>query len=99
MATLLDPKKKPLLRREFIDIAKKLDPIDTGVLPLLETPQMQPSKIEAIASRLGVTQDEVANSFRNLAILELSEPRQIINYMGQPYLTALGRQFLRAVRG
>lgn len=98
-ATLMDPQKKHLFRREFIEIAKKLEAIDVGVLPLLQKGDMRPSKREVIAHQLGVGPDEVQNSFRNLAKLELSAPEILTVASAEPNLTPLGRHFMMAVAG
>lgn len=38
LAAMFDPARATLFRREFIDVAKRLEPIDARVLPLLNEP-------------------------------------------------------------
>jgi hypothetical protein len=101
MATAMDPKTQGIYRSEFVSIAAKLDPIDARVLELCDGPgDFEPTKRDNIVQRTGASVDEVMNSFRNLARIELifPAPGDIINWRAQPSLTTLGRQFLRAVR-
>jgi len=71
-AAAVDPKRQHGYRREFVAIVNALEPLDALVLPMLAQPgDMEPSKKEAIASRLGSTTDQVELAFKNLARLGL----------------------------
>jgi hypothetical protein len=99
LAAACDPTKRKFYRREFVDIAKRLEPLDVAVLPMLnDTAQMMPTRRAVIASRLGVSEDEVSLSFRNLQRLDLvSQDNPGSAGSAQPWIQPLGRQFLRAV--
>lgn len=97
LAAASDPTRR-LYRREFVEIAKKLDPLDVLVLPILANGgELAPSRIEFISTQLDAPKDQVELSFRNLNMLELTFPKAINQPRQQPVLTALGRQFLAAV--
>jgi Abortive infection alpha len=102
LAAASDPARRGQYRTEFVDIVKKMEPIDAAVLEkLVDHAEMRPSRREVIASRLQVTEDEVLLAFRNLAALDLVYPK-IDNLhvpQQQPYLQALGRQLLKAIKG
>jgi hypothetical protein len=98
-ATALDPATKAFYRREFVDIAKHLEPIDVLVLPLLtDNAEMRPSRREIVASRLGETTDRVQRAFQNLDRLGLVAEGRLPMVPGHPYVTTLGREFLLAVK-
>jgi hypothetical protein len=98
-ATALDPATKKFYRREFVDIAKQLEPIDVLVLPLLsDNTEMRPSRREVVASRLGETTDRVQLAFQNLDRLGLAAEGRLPMVPGHPYVTTLGREFLLAVK-
>lgn len=97
LAAMFDPARAPSFRREFIEIAKQLEPIDAVVLPkLAETGGLSPTRKVFIAGQLKRNPDEVANAFRNLEHLGLTAgPHDSSPDM--PMLLPLGRQFLRAI--
>jgi len=104
LAAALDPKRASLYRREFVDIVKRLEPLDVIVLPLLNTTaQMPPNRMTALAVRLNRNADEIELSFRNLLRLELVWQNSAIAVTplnptpGQPVVTALGKQLLAIV--
>jgi hypothetical protein len=102
LATAADPARRGIYRAEFVEIARKLDPLDALVLPkVAESGEFDPTKLRVISDRLQAPELHIENSFRNLARLDLAAPppHQLLNARAQPYLTALGRQFLMAVRG
>jgi len=101
LACALDAARRKNYRRGFVGIAKALEPLDVLVLPILARPgEFAPSKLEFIANETGLSRDQVELSFRSLIRLELTWPTQaqIQNVRSQPFLTALGRQFLAAVQ-
>jgi hypothetical protein len=98
-ATALDPATSKSYRREFVDIAKQLEPIDVLVLPFLEdNTEMRPSRREVIASRLSDTTDRVQLAFQNLERLQLIEHGRNPVVAGHPFVSTLGREFLKAVK-
>ncbi len=99
LAAALDPARAQRFRREFISVAKQLEPLDATTLAMLETPaSMEPTRLKWIAERQKVSEDEVHNAFRNLQQLGLAENGEGRNQKIFPKLTALGRQFLMALR-
>ena len=98
-ATALDPATLKYYRREFVDIAKQLEPIDVLVLPLLaDNTEMRPSRREVIASRLAETTDRVQLAFQNLDRLQLVQEGRNPAFPGHPFVSTLGREFLKAVK-
>jgi predicted transcriptional regulator len=98
MAAIVDEKRAPLCRREFVEIAKQLEPLDSRVLPMLASgAHLAPSRVENISSRLRVDQDQVRLAFRNLLRLQLVDQHPQGNDQGHPFVTPLGRQFLAAL--
>jgi hypothetical protein len=99
LASAFDPSRRGAYRKEFIDVIRQFEPHDAKVLRLLsEHRDMTPSKREVIASRLEVSQDRIAVSFRLLEKLGLTFTIQNGNERIYPDLTAFGREFLMAVR-
>ena len=101
LAASLDPARATRYRREFIEIAKKLEPLDIVVLPLLaESSQLTPNRRAWVAGRTGRSDDEIVVSFRSLVALGLIDspygPNG--NHQLQPMLSSLGREFLFCVR-
>lgn len=100
LAAMFDPARAPSFRREFIEIAKQLEPLDAAVLPMIVTTgQLPPSRREYAASQTGSDIDAIDLAFRNLVRLELAwqPPGGISSPMNQPITTPLGRKFLAAV--
>ena len=99
LAVACDPSRRLHFRRAFVEIASRLEPFDVAVLPLLasEVP-MLPTRRQALASRLRVSEDEIELSFRNLQSLGLiSRCGPDDNLQAQPSVELLGRQFLKAI--
>lgn len=100
LATATNPAKRSIYRRQFSDIVKQLEPIDTLVLPLLNTnSEMPPNRSAWVAQKLGRSEDEVVISMANLDHLGLLMPTnsKISNPRLHPVLSPLGRQFMIAV--
>lgn len=100
LAAACDAKRCTRYRREFVEIAKRLEPIDAAALRILDTHAgLEPTRRQFIAIRLQVAEDEVELAFRALERLELVRPfRDGLNMKDNPQLSALGRQFLLAVQ-
>ncbi|HWU25438.1 MAG TPA: Abi-alpha family protein [Rhizomicrobium sp.] len=97
LAAALDPSRKHLFRREYVEIVRRLEPLDTLVLRQLNTStNLTPNRLAWIANRLSKAEDEVALAFRNLQKLELIEPPGA-NNVHVPLPSALGKQFLVTV--
>ncbi len=101
LAAAMDPSRKRHYRREFVDIVRKMEPLDAAILPLLnDNTAMTPTRREVVASRLQVSSDEVLLAFRNLEQLDLVSP-----YMSpasqkvHPVTKPLGRELLMTTRG
>lgn len=97
LANAMDPARSTLVRVQFIDILKKMDPLDALVLrKLSETGQPPSNARDEYARVLRVSSDQVELSFVNLESLRCASSG------GSPApssvnLTALGRQLLLAV--
>jgi hypothetical protein len=103
LAAAADPNKSKAFRLRFIDIVKRLDPIDPLVLGRLAPagpPYVDLRNLSEVAGSLGVQPDEVAVSLVNLETLglayRLSSRDDHPNY---PIMdsTPLGRELLRTV--
>jgi Abortive infection alpha len=69
LAAAADPVRTGLVRLAFVDTVKNMDPLDALVLQEVSQKQQQPSSfnpIEFLASKLGVTHDEIIVSYNNL---------------------------------
>lgn len=99
LAALMDPKRKAAYRREFVDIAKDLEPVDAIVLQKLSgVGRLSPSRQKYLSTTLNVSEDFVQNAFRNLTRLQMVEVLAGHTWEEAPSLTALGRQFLTAIQ-
>lgn len=97
IATAMDPKTRSTYRREFVDIAKQLEPVDAAVLPLFATKEHRnPSRQHYVVEQLKITEDEYELSKMNLAKLGLLNTKHG-DTPQSPSLTPLGRLFVRAV--
>jgi hypothetical protein len=100
LAAMFDPGRATSFRREFIEIAKQLEPIDAAALPLLtEAVPSGRTRKGLIAQQLGVSLDESECSCLSLIRLGLGAKHQSNYQMSphEPIVTALGRRFLAAV--
>jgi hypothetical protein len=106
LANALDPKRAGRARLRFIEIVKKLEPLDARVLEQLHAgpSNPQPSQRDFFSQRLSVGADEVEVAFLSLFDLGVvSASGAAVTSTGRPvnlanvYLTAIGRQLLRAV--
>ena len=99
LAAAADLNRARFFRIIFIEIAKKLDPLDASVLheirefaPTSDWNQIVAQK-RSIAPKLGITEDQCQISILNLANLDL-----VISESGTALgLTSLGREFLRVI--
>jgi hypothetical protein len=97
LAAMFDPERSPLFRQEFIGIAKQLEPVDTAILQQIIIPGPQADgRLEWVSRTLHLDTDVVANSFRNLGRLGLSDNEGSPTF--KPIASALGRQFLASVK-
>jgi|GEM_PF-2305710 len=95
MAAVIDASKSAKCRREFVDIANQLEPIDTRVLPLLAAQMaLAPDRTTYVADRLKAEHDQVKLAFRNLERLGLITNFDAGNQQVYPFASPLGRQFL-----
>lgn len=99
LAAAVDPERRRYYRREFVDIVRRLEPLDAQVLQLIRDPAaMLPSREVAVAGRLNVSPAEVGLAFRNLKQLGLaSEAVGPATPGALPYLMPLGRGLLMAL--
>jgi Abortive infection alpha len=95
LAAAMDPSRADRVRARFFDALQKLDPLDARVLACLHGRGggAYESQRNEMAGELGISRDEVEVSLANLRRVELAfEPEG--NLIA---ITALGREFLRAV--
>ena len=99
IAASMDPQRSHLYRREYVDIVKRLEPLDARALRRL--PTMQGGGInqrDQMASEFKVNHGEVEVAFRNLVSLELGAPPQGQTVVsGFLLITALGTELLRVL--
>lgn len=96
LAAAADPALANSFRIAFIEVVKKMDPLDAVVLQT--SIQMHAGRItgetrQALADQLHVSRDEIDVSVDNLTKLELVRP---VNEMVSA-IASFGREFLRAV--
>jgi Abortive infection alpha len=101
LATALNPVSAENYRREFVGIARALEPIDVACLPRLEAGATKAWRFrrESMAKALNKSQDGVDLALRNLAKLGLIDLEKMESPDFQSFMTPLGRQFLAAVDG
>jgi hypothetical protein len=94
-----DPTMQGRFRIKFIDIAKRLDPLDASVLIAVQGKGVVDGQINrSIASDLGVDVDQVVVSIFNLSDLGLLTPASRLDMAANQWsINALGREFARAV--
>ena len=99
LATAMDPKRVSMYRREYVEIAARLEPIDALVIAGLGATTEQANKTrQDLAFSLKVDVNQIDVSFRNLANLNLvAPPNGLTLSAGVVYITTLGKEFLRAV--
>ena len=101
LATALNPASHENYRREFVSIARELEPIDAACLPRLEAGATKAWRFrrESMAKALNKSQDGVDLALRNLAKLGLIDLEKMESSDFQSFVTPLGRQFLAAIDG
>lgn len=94
LAAAADPGRSRAFRLAFIEIVKKMDPLDAIFLLAAaesESKSLTGGQLTAIANRTGATPDQVDISAASLKTLGvLSPPHTFV-------LSALGREFVRAI--
>lgn len=97
LASLVDPARSPLYRREFVQIVSQLEPLEAHILPELNgDAQLEPSRREYFAKKLNMSTDVIANAFSHLHKLGLIDNNEGTGRI-YPQPIALGRQFLGLV--
>jgi hypothetical protein len=101
LATALNPASNENYRREFVGIARELEPIDAACLPRLEAGATKAWRFrrESMAKALNKSQDGVDLALRNLAKLGLIDLEKMESSDFRSFVTPLGRQFLAAIDG
>lgn len=101
LAAAADPSRSKRFRSSFIEIVKKMDPIDAAVLRVMDRYKDGLRNIQThqdwenrIMKELMISRDEMVASVFNLKKLDLVQPPAMF---GLGELSALGREFLRAV--
>lgn len=98
LAAAADPERARFFRLAFIEAAKRMDPLDAAVL---KTAQEKSGRLDGnarqmLAGELHVSRDEIDVSVSNLVKLDLINPSPLYD-PGVAFVSALGREFLRAV--
>jgi len=98
LANALDPARKDYVRNSFIDIIKRLEPLDALILQAVATlsGEVLPNVYYAVAMRFSRGEDEVRVSLENLTELRLVGSPQAV-MQTHIYLTPKGKMLLRAV--
>jgi hypothetical protein len=97
LAAAADPARLGIFRRDFIDIAKQLEPVDAASLNLIQkmTGSHQPSRVAFVAGQLSISTDQVLISFYKLRDLKLVTGFQPDEH--HPELDTLGRLFMKII--
>ncbi len=96
LAAAMDPDRAKLVRQSFIDIVKKMDPIDARVLRHVHknaNDRMDNGAINNMAQQLAIGDDELLVTRSHLEELKLVA----MSLPGSYTLSPIGREFLRAV--
>lgn len=99
LAASMDPTRSHLYRREYVEIVRRLEPLDARVLKRLPTSLAgHINQRNSFATEFKVNPGEIDVSFRNLVALELAAPpgKQAVA-AGVLYPTALGLELLRVL--
>src|ERR1700744_3710920 len=99
LATALNPASNENYRREFVGIARELEPIDAACLPRLEAGATKAWRFrrESMAKALNKSHDGGDLGLGNLAKLGLIDLEKMESSDFQSFVTPLGRQFLAAI--
>jgi hypothetical protein len=102
LAAAADPARRGGARRQFIEIAREMEPIDVAVLEKTRDAgdtRVNPTRFAFFAEQLQVPADNVLNAMAALKHLGLLENETNLNAQLFPRLSPLGRQFLAAIDG
>jgi hypothetical protein len=96
LAAAADPARSKSFRNVFIEVIKKMDPLDAAVIQAaqVEGGRMDGGKVNSIAARLTLSNDQVAVSVENLEKLGIL----IRGPAMPPSISPLGREFLRMLK-
>jgi hypothetical protein len=96
LAAAADPNRSNSFRNGFIDVIKKMDPLDAAILKIAQSfpADIDRNVRDTIVKQLQCGRDAVAVSFLNLEKLGLLEKK---SSSGRS-LTPLGREFLRTLK-
>jgi hypothetical protein len=98
LAAAMDPDRKNLVRLAFVEVIKKMDPLDVEVLELGQrefSGSISGGTLDELAKRLDVSRDEIDASLSNLVKLDLTARSYTSG--ADAVITPLGRELLRAV--
>jgi hypothetical protein len=100
LAAAMDPNRRNLVRLEFIEVVKKMDPLDVPVLTLGDRAyfgNIAGDTLNQLAKRLDVSRDQIDVSVSNLVKLGLAARPNTSSTSADAVITPLGRELLRAV--
>jgi Abortive infection alpha len=101
LAAAMDPARANAVRLEFIEAAKVLHPRDAVIMQTLhQNPgQLSPNTRDYLANALKITSDAVEVALRNLEKASCVSSQDVPRNSGNWFLTAFGRELMRACSG
>lgn len=96
MAAASDPVKLGVFRRDYIEIAKQLEPVDVLLLQRLSAMSggvYDPTRLQYIEMQISMHRDQILVAFEKLKALQLIDGTFL--HRTSPELTPLGRQFMK----
>lgn len=96
LAAAMDPSRKNLVRKTFINIIAQMDPLDARVFHVLQD-SMPPSVENRVVVQLGISADAAAVSLDALARLGLISAQDYWRGTQTPGIRSLGRELRRAL--
>jgi hypothetical protein len=96
LAAAADPARSKSFRNAFIEVIKKMDPLDAAVLQVAQAEggRIDGGKVNSIAARLTLSNDQVGVSVENLEKLGIL----IRGPAMPPSISPFGREFLRMLK-
>lgn len=100
LASAMDPARSRFVRRSFIQIVQRMDPVDARVFAMLDgATSYGPNARDFLTSRIDAGKDAIEVSLNHLGELKLTGPYDPTNWglVQRVDLTALGRELKRVL--
>jgi hypothetical protein len=99
LAAAMDPDRRPYFRQEYVDIAKKFEPLDALVLQAMSAAGIGGARwINQVADRIKRSDDEISVSGENLEQLGLLMPQDGHESVRKSaYISPKGRQIIKCI--